>query len=68
VKGRTAFASSGNMEKPFELAQRALKMTAPCARTDREGYTIDQEASQDFMVKHDEDQRMRQTYHFLQVQ
>lgn len=59
MKGRTAFASSGNMEKPFKLAQRALKMTAPCARTDRERYIVDQETSQDFMVKRDEDQRMR---------
>jgi len=51
VKGRTAFASSGSMEKPFELAQRDLRMTAPCAGTDREGYKADQERAQEFMVK-----------------
>ncbi len=54
MQGRTAFASSGSVEKPFELAQRDLRMTAPCARTDREGYKDDQETSQEFMVKRDD--------------
>lgn len=59
ILGRTAFASSGNMKKACEWAQKALKMTASGAGTDREGYKDDQKTSQNVMVKRDRDQRVR---------
>ena len=59
MKGWTARISSGNITEACEWAQKALKRTASCAGTDREGYKDDQTTSQDFTVQRDKDQRMR---------
>lgn len=52
-------ASIGNLRKACEWAEKALEMTACYAGTDYDGYKMDQETLQDFVIRHDRGRRTR---------